>query len=99
MRLSEHERQVLRRLAGEVIGADAFVGLFGSRLDDTARGGDIDLLVQTTRVLDEPVLLAARLEAKAQLALGERKIDVLIIDPRTPLQGVHRAALRDARPL
>lgn len=96
MRLSHHERGVLRRLTAEVIGADASISLYGSRVRDDARGGDIDLLVQSPRALDEPILLAARLEARAQLALGERKIDVLIIDTRTPLEAVHRSALREA---
>jgi predicted nucleotidyltransferase len=55
---------------------DAEVYLFGSRTDDTARGGDIDLLVLSKRIG-----LMKKLEILAQLheKLGERKIDLIII--------------------
>ncbi len=49
--------------------------LFGSRVDDTAKGGDIDLLV-----ISEKINLMAKLDILAQLhqKLGERKIDIAI---------------------
>lgn len=55
---------------------DAEVYLFGSRTDDSARGGDIDLLVLSKRIG-----LMKKLEILAQLheKLGERKIDLIII--------------------
>lgn len=46
-----------------------------------------------------PSLLAARLTARLQKYLGERRIDVLVIDPQTPLQPVHRTALATGREL
>lgn len=54
---------------------DAEVYLFGSRTDDTARGGDIDLLVLSKRIG-----LMKKLEILAQLhrELGDRKIDLAI---------------------
>lgn len=61
-------------------------------MDDRARGGDIDLLVECARPVDRPVWLAAQITARVQRALGDRKIDVLLIDPDTPLDAVHRAA-------
>lgn len=78
----------VRHLAGP----DATVKLFGSRLDDAARGGGIDLLVECERLVAEPVGLACRITARLQRTLGDRKIDVLVIDPETPLDPVHRAA-------
>lgn len=47
MRLSRIERDVIVREARESFGPDARVKLFGSRTDDSRRGGDIDLLVQS----------------------------------------------------
>ncbi len=53
----------------------AEVWLHGSRVDDTARGGDIDLLIVSPRLgFSDKVDLLARLHA----ALGEQKIDLTI---------------------
>ncbi len=54
---------------------DAAIYLFGSRADDTAKGGDIDLLV-----LSKKIDLMTKLDILAQLhqKLGARKIDIAI---------------------
>lgn len=54
---------------------EAQIYLFGSRVDDTAKGGDIDLLV-----LSKNIDLMAKLDILAQLhlKLGERKIDIAV---------------------
>jgi predicted nucleotidyltransferase len=61
-------------------------------VDDRARGGDIDLLVEVPRRVDSRVLLEARLAARLERTLGGRKVDVLLVDVATPLEPVHRAA-------
>ncbi len=45
--------------------------------------------------MNRPVWVAARITARLQRALGDRKIDVLVIDPGTELLPVHRAALAE----
>ena len=75
----------------EVFGNDAELWLFGSRVDDNARGGDIDLYVETA---DETGLLERRLEFQRRLfrLFGDRKVDV-VIHPRTrPFSPIHRIA-------
>ena len=47
MRLSPSQTRLILDCVHQQFGADAQVMLFGSRLDDTARGGDVDLLVET----------------------------------------------------
>ncbi len=61
----------------QVYGPDAEVWLFGSRVDDTARGGDIDLYVETT---DDTNRLDRYLEIRQRLfrLFGDRKIDLLV---------------------
>ena len=49
MRLSTSQTRQILDCVRQQFGADAQVMLFGSRLDDTARGGDVDLLVETAQ--------------------------------------------------
>ena len=52
MRLTETQIQAIHAAAKELFGSDARVSLFGSRVDDQQRGGDIDLLIEIDHVLD-----------------------------------------------
>lgn len=79
-----HQRDVILRSAAEVAGADADVRLFGSRLDDLARGGDIDILVDLPRPSADRLDLSLRIGARIERQLGLQKIDVLVADPLTP---------------
>lgn len=47
MRLSAFERQTLKQAALSSFGPGVVLRLFGSRVADGQRGGDIDLLVET----------------------------------------------------
>jgi predicted nucleotidyltransferase len=44
MRLTFEQIATIRAIVAEFAGSDASVRLFGSRLDDAARGGDVVLL-------------------------------------------------------
>lgn len=79
--------------AVKVFGANASVWLFGSRLDDAAKGGDIDLLVKLESPTADKALLAARYNALLQMKLGLQKFDILVVDPVTPLKPIHQLAL------
>lgn len=92
MRLLPQACEAIVRTTAELAGPDARVHLFGSRLHDHLRGGDIDLLVQCPQPVARPLWLAAQINARLQRALGERKIDVLLIDPHTVLEPVHLVA-------
>lgn len=76
MRLQVHEIQAILRAAREIYGSRVKVYLFGSRLDDTKRGGDIDLLIRNDEE-KQGVLARIRLIANLKRALGDRKIDVI----------------------
>ena len=60
----------------EIYGKGVKVYLFGSRVDDTKRGGDIDLLVRTTSE-KKGVLARVRMIARLKYLLGDQKIDVI----------------------
>lgn len=46
MRLTPAQIDNIREVARQNFGADALVWLFGSRADDSKRGGDVDLYVE-----------------------------------------------------
>ncbi|OAI09657.1 DNA polymerase subunit beta [Methylomonas lenta] len=48
MRLSSTQIDIIRKSTSQNFGEDALIWLFGSRLDDTKRGGDVDLYVEAT---------------------------------------------------
>lgn len=68
MRLAEHQRATIRDAVRLTAGADVCAYVFGSRLDDDARGGDLDLLLSAGRRLD--LLTRARVKAAVETAIG-----------------------------
>ncbi|BAU57014.1 nucleotidyltransferase domain-containing protein [Halorhodospira halochloris] len=95
MRLTSAEREVILDVAREVLGDDVKVRLFGSRVDDSARGGDIDLLIECDEQVQNRASAASRVAALLQMRLGDQRIDVLILDPSTTRLPVHDEALRE----
>jgi predicted nucleotidyltransferase len=79
MRLSPEQVDIIKRVVEDALGGSAKVYLFGSRTDDTRRGGDIDLLVEPAAALSADARLDAKLKMLAALhrRLGERKIDLV----------------------
>lgn len=92
MRLTAEQRRAIRDAARQVFGPSAQVKLFGSRLDDDARGGDIDLLVELPGPVPDASALSARMVARIQRRIGVRKIDVVYAWPGMEEQPVHRVA-------
>ena len=92
MRLTPEQIQAIKQTAQAVLGEDARVILFGSRADDTRRGGDIDLLFETSqRVAHRSQTLNALYVALIR-RLGDRKLDILLKDAATPEAPVLRVA-------
>lgn len=92
MRLTETQRTAIKASVANIIDTDSRVWLFGSRADDTKLGGDIDLLIETDKTLPNRVTALCRLEGNLVMKLGDRKIDIILKDARTPEAPVHRAA-------
>jgi predicted nucleotidyltransferase len=93
MRLTAQQHATVRTTVAETFGSDAQVRLFGSRTDDSRRGGDIDLLISTPEP-DIQVLMRAEIALLTKLReqLGDQKIDVLLDYPsrkvRPPILGI-----------
>ena len=94
MRLSPETRHVIKQSVLEIFGPEATVRLFGSRTDDAARGGDVDLLVECGEPVHDPLKKSLALNARLQLRLGEQQFDILVADPLTQSRAVHEVARR-----
>jgi predicted nucleotidyltransferase len=95
MRLDEKTRDIIKSEVASQLGTEAIVRLFGSRVDDTQRGGDIDLLIEPGRPLAHRIQVECRLAALLYIKLGGRKVDVIIKDSLSPLRPIHEQALRN----
>lgn len=76
MRLSKREIEAILQVAEDIYGTDVKVYLFGSRVDDSRRGGDIDLLVRTTSA-KKGILDRVRMAARIKSLIGDQKIDII----------------------
>ena len=97
MRLTDEQSQVISQLARELIGERCSVRVFGSRLDDAARGGDVDLLLELMDAVDNPALIAAQLSARVSRAMHGRKVDVLLSAPNLMRLPIHDIAFKEGR--
>lgn len=76
-------------------GDTARVWLFGSRVRDQERGGDVDLLLEVDEPVAEPAQLSARLAAQVSRSMYGRKVDVLIQAPNLMRLPIHAIALAE----
>ena len=79
MRLTTYQQQAIKQSVQDFL-PDAKVLLYGSRTDDSKRGGDIDLLVLSESPHDRSVEF--KILAALYRKIGEQKIDLLIEDPK-----------------
>lgn len=95
VRLTSEEIAAIKDSARAAFGENVVVRLFGSRVDDDERGGDIDLHVEIDAVADDR---HAKGEFKEQLfrRIEPQKVDVIVTQRggRTP-RGFERIAYRD----
>lgn len=92
MRLSPQNIAALREAIGSIAPDAAAIRLFGSRLDDDARGGDVDLMIDFDHPVEHPAALSARLAVRASRAIGGRKVDVMLRAPNLAQSAIHRIA-------
>lgn len=94
MRLTEHAKSIIRDLAREHFGEHADIYLFGSRADDSMRGGDIDLYIDVPGVRENKARAVMKFNADLQVCLGEQRIDVIVRDGATRPLAIHEEARR-----
>lgn len=87
MRLTPEEVAAIKDAAAEAFGATAVVRLFGSRVDDTLRGGDIDLHLEVNEG-QEDVTHAARFRWRVFDHIDERSMDLVFHVRGRPLRPI-----------
>jgi len=101
MRLQPAEQDAVREACRATLPTGSRVCLFGSRLDDARRGGDIDLLVELPQPLpaEEIVERRTRFAARLYRRLGEQRIDIVVTVAEGDPSGPHdtRAVVAQAR--
>jgi predicted nucleotidyltransferase len=78
MRLQISQQKRINKLVHQHLGSHCCAYLFGSRIHDDARGGDVDILIKTTGVVSK--LTQARLKSQLEQQLG-LPVDVVISSP------------------
>jgi predicted nucleotidyltransferase len=93
MRLTQQQVSTIIDTTQAVAGANSGVWLYGSRLDDSRRGGDIDLMVKS----NPPVNLLQRVRIKIALeAKLNRPVDVLALNEGTTASPFTQIAMAGA---
>jgi hypothetical protein len=91
MRLTPQEVQTIKDCAHQVFGMTARVMLFGSRVDDQAVGGDIDLYI-VPQTQDNLRMKKLDFLVAVKLGIGDQKIDVVVAEDASRL--IEQEALR-----
>ena len=93
MRLTTLQIQAIKTAAAQIFGPQAQVWLFGSRVDDDKRGGDIDLYLEVPAMDPEDLRkLESRFWIRLQRTLGEQKIDIVTHMQGSPLKPIDQQA-------
>lgn len=94
MRLTPQEVSAIKAAAADTFGATAIVRLFGSRVDDSLRGGDTDLHIEVDHIDDE---WAERADFETALfrRIDPRKVDLILSERGKTPRGFERIAYRD----
>lgn len=89
MRLENFEIEKIKSSALSIFGKDVHVTLFGSRVDDLSKGGDIDLYIQSSKnnAIENKINFLIDLKSE----IGDQKIDVILA--KDPSRFIEQEAL------
>ena len=91
MRLTKQQIKCLIEATHESFGDSSDIWLFGSRVDDSKKGGDIDLYIETDL---ESGTVMAKLKMRELLwpSFGDQKIDILVRSRKGSPSPLHEIA-------
>jgi len=90
MRLSNIHKDIIEKTLTSHF-SDAEIYLFGSRADDSKRGGDIDLIMNTSHEfsMKDKIILLTLLEKEGI----HRKIDLIVRTPERPHERLYKEVI------
>ena len=65
-----------------------------AQTNDQAKGGDVDLMVEVSNIVDVPALMGARVASRVSRAMNGRRVDVILKAPNLKIQPIHEVATR-----
>lgn len=77
MRITKEEKEIIISTIRKYFGNGSNIYLFGSRINDTKKGGDIDLYVESDLPIKELVKAKVKVLVELEDKLGERKIVIV----------------------
>ncbi|RLA22761.1 MAG: nucleotidyltransferase domain-containing protein [Gammaproteobacteria bacterium] len=92
MRLTDRQVQIIRQVVATLAGDKAQVTLFGSRVDDAQKGGDVDLLITLLEPVEFPAELSAKISAQLIRQFQGRNVDILLSAPNLRNLPIHTIA-------
>ena len=98
MRLTSTEIEAIRRAVPAVFGENARIRIFGSRVRDDLKGGDLDLFVEVDPG-QASIANEQRLRDLIAPAVEDLRTDIVLHERGRPLTPIERIALRDGVPL
>ncbi len=87
MRLDSKEIETVRTMVERIVGKGSKVRVFGSRLNDSKRGGDLDLLIESEVPVDAIRRADLKLDLEETLALP---LDIIFLE-----KGQKRSAFQE----
>ena len=87
VRLDSQEIEIVRTMVERIVGKGSKVRVFGSRLNDSRRGGDLDLLVESEAPVDAIRRADLKMDLEEKLALP---LDIIFL-----VKGQKRSAFQE----
>ena len=93
MRLKLEEKNKIIQYAKDFFGNEVSLYLFGSRVDDNKKGGDIDLFLESEEIIDMQTQI--KFLTAIYTDITQRKVDLLIKTPASKNLSIYKTAKKE----
>ena len=92
MRITDYQAKRIKEIVLEKLGLEARVWLFGSRVDDSAKGGDVDLMVSVPYDVESVAETTGKVIVPVVRLFEGRKTDIVLDAPNLKSMPIHEIA-------